>query len=371
MSRRLSRRGGLLAAVVALGGIAATTSLSLPGTKAPDPAITAAQGWLRAYVAADGRVVRRDQGGDTVSEGQGYGLLLAVAVDDRRAFSSIWSWTEQHLLEPDGLLAWRYDDGRVVSSTPAADGDLDTAWALTLAAHRFGDAAYADAARRIARAIATLEVGRSANGLTFLAAGPFGVGRAGERALAAPGYWAPPAYRALAGLGVDRSTWVALLSSMPALLGALAGRGGLLPPGWITFSATGTPVPTTVPGDSIVRCGPNAQRTLVWAALDPTLRPVEDRWWADLSATATAAPLARSRRGAILAADRVPLGAVSAAASAVASGHPAIARSLLDEADRLAERYPTYYGDAWDALGRLLLTTGTLGAAALPDPAAR
>ena len=31
-----------------------------------------------------GRVVRLDQGNDTVSEGQAYGMLIAVAVDDER-----------------------------------------------------------------------------------------------------------------------------------------------------------------------------------------------------------------------------------------------------------------------------------------------
>ena len=42
----------------------------------------ATERFLDAYVDPDGRVVRRDQGGDTVSEGQAYALLLATAVGD-------------------------------------------------------------------------------------------------------------------------------------------------------------------------------------------------------------------------------------------------------------------------------------------------
>ena len=34
------------------------------------------------------RVVRKDQGGDTVSEGQGYELLLAVAIRERQQFAA-------------------------------------------------------------------------------------------------------------------------------------------------------------------------------------------------------------------------------------------------------------------------------------------
>lgn len=69
----------------------------------PSPAVTA---FFSSYVDASGRVVRKDQGGDTVSEGQGYALLLAAAVGDRARFSSVWTWTKAHLQRQDGLLAW-------------------------------------------------------------------------------------------------------------------------------------------------------------------------------------------------------------------------------------------------------------------------
>ena len=60
----------------------------------------AASTFLSRYMAADGRVVRRDQSGDTVSEGQAYAMLLAVALDRRHQFARAWGWDRQHLQRP-------------------------------------------------------------------------------------------------------------------------------------------------------------------------------------------------------------------------------------------------------------------------------
>lgn len=58
-------------------------------------------------VDPDGRVVRHDQGGDTVSEGQAYAMLVAVAVGDHDTFTRVWAWTQQHLRRPAETLSWR------------------------------------------------------------------------------------------------------------------------------------------------------------------------------------------------------------------------------------------------------------------------
>jgi endoglucanase len=51
---------------------------------------------------------------------------------------------------------------------------------------------------------------------------------------------------------------------------------------------------------------------------------------------------------------------VAAAGAADAAGHPAARDGLLDSAEALDRRFPTYYGAAWVALGRILLTTKLL-----------
>ena len=86
-------------------------------------AVAAARAFLDRYVASDGRVVRSDQGGDTVSEGQSYAMLLALAARDRTRFQRVWSWTVSNLQRPDALLAWHWDDGHVVDWMPASDAD--------------------------------------------------------------------------------------------------------------------------------------------------------------------------------------------------------------------------------------------------------
>ena len=53
---------------------------------------------------------------------------------------------------------------------------------------------------------------------------------------------------------------------------------------------------------------------------------------------------------------------VAAAAAARAAGHAAAGDGLLDRAEATDRANPTYYGAAWAALGRVLLTSSALGA---------
>jgi len=111
------------------------------------------RGFLDEYVEPDGRVVRRDEGGDVVSEGQAYGMLIAVAVGDETRFRSIWKWTRTHLRRADGLLAWRWADDTVTDVNSAADADLDAARSLVLAGRRFNAPDLAKDGRRLGVAI--------------------------------------------------------------------------------------------------------------------------------------------------------------------------------------------------------------------------
>ncbi len=121
-----------------------------------------AEAW-RAYkarfVSEQGRVIDTANSGISHSEGQGYGLLLAVAANDRASFDTIWGWTRANLMvRDDALMAWRWEPNQrpaVSDMNDASDGDLLVAWALTEAAEAWGDVAYKVAARRIA-----VEVGR-------------------------------------------------------------------------------------------------------------------------------------------------------------------------------------------------------------------
>ena len=111
------------------------------------------------FVSAQGRVIDTANGLISHSEGQGYGMLFAVAANDREAFDRIWGWTRANLMvRDDQLIAWRWEPGQrpaVADMNNATDGDILVAWALTEAAELWAELSYRVAARRIAT-----EVGR-------------------------------------------------------------------------------------------------------------------------------------------------------------------------------------------------------------------
>ena len=123
----------------------------------PDQAVWRA--YKSRFVTEQGRVI--DTGNSLIShsEGQGYGLLLAVAANDRDAFDRIWGWTRANLMvRGDALLAWRWEPDKrpaVADMNNASDGDMLVAWALLEADETWKDTSYRIAARRIA-----VEVGR-------------------------------------------------------------------------------------------------------------------------------------------------------------------------------------------------------------------
>src|SRR5689334_11049258 len=120
----------LLVAGVAIAAVAAVALLRPDRTQrqsssADGAAKSAAESFLNEYVDANGRVVRHDQGGDTVSEGQAYALLLAQADGDQATFDRIWTWTRSHLQEQSGLFAFRANpNGTVADRQPASDADV-------------------------------------------------------------------------------------------------------------------------------------------------------------------------------------------------------------------------------------------------------
>ena len=198
------------------------------------------QTWRQRFVTETGRVVDTGNNGVSHSEGQGYGLVLAVAAGDRVTFERIWGWTRANLeVRDDHLLAWRWEpDARpaVADMNDASDGDVLVAWALTEAAEAWGDQNYRLAARRLATDIVRrLIVRKSDFGPLLLpaAAGFAGPGRAGGPVLN-PSYWVYPAFSRL-GLVASDIDWAGLTRSGLALL--KAGRFGPanLPVDWMAL----------------------------------------------------------------------------------------------------------------------------------------
>ncbi len=88
------------------------------------------------------RVTRPNDSGlnlnSTVSEGIGYGLVIAVYMNDEKLFDSIWNYEQKHL-DGNHLMNWYIDQSGANDGTGAAtDADEDMAWALLMANRQWG-----------------------------------------------------------------------------------------------------------------------------------------------------------------------------------------------------------------------------------------
>ena len=119
----------------------------------------------------------------TVSEGHGYGMLIAAIIDghdpDAHAiFDGLYAYYDAHRSHNDsGLMAWAQDQAcaNVDGADSATDGDLDIAYALLLASSQWGNTGgvdYQAAAQRIIASILASDVHPSGSILVGDWAGP-------------------------------------------------------------------------------------------------------------------------------------------------------------------------------------------------------
>ena len=344
---------------------AATPTTASPTTVAPVPpeelrtytAAEAGRAFLTGYVRENGRVVRTDQGGDTVSEGQAYAMLVAVGLGDADTFERVWGWTRDNLQRPDGLLSWRWADGRVADESSASDADLDAARALVLAGERFGRPDHTATGLALGQAVLDLETVQTPAGRVLLA----GQWATAEPHAYNPSYASPGATAVLAAASGD-PRWAELDEGTRTVTAALL-AGAPLPPDWAQVRADGTV--EAMPGaqglGQSVRYGYDAARTPIRFAesCDPADRAL---------AAAMAAPLDRGGDtaeldlgGSPMAPGESVVAAAAQAAAVAAAGDRDRAAAELVDADHLAQSVPSYYGAAWAALGRLVLTDDVLG----------
>lgn len=309
------------ACLVAFGAVACSRS---PGTVKTPPFVRRAgkldpgdwTAFKAAFLRPEGRVVDNDDDngdkGTSGSEGQGCGMLLAEAYDDRAAFDRLWDWTRTHLqTRPDDrLLAsrWRPDaddpargQGHVDDPNNATDGDLLVAWALTRAGARWQDAALTDAARALCRDVRAKLVRPSPFGAVLLpgAAGfekpPLAAPSSpGQRQRPATGtlvvnlsHWVFPAFPELYRLDPD-ALWPRLQQSGSALLRAARFGPDGLPADSVEIPA-GEPGlvlehPSVQPSGDPPVFGHDAVRVplyLLWSGRDPSdelLAPFHRFW---------------------------------------------------------------------------------------------
>ena len=188
----------------------------------------------RRFVGGDGRVIDNANGGVSHSEGQGWGMMLAVAFDDMASFDLIADWTKRNLqIRNDALHAWRFvpqSPVPVADRNNAADGDLFIAAALWRAAWRWNRHNLADAAGEIADDILGMLV-REVGGRTVLLPGAVGFERS-RTVTVNPSYYILPIFEELDALRPSPA-WSRLRGHGAELL--RDGRFGpwRLPPDWL------------------------------------------------------------------------------------------------------------------------------------------
>lgn len=209
--------------------------LNVVGTLSPDEW----QAYRSRFMEENGRIVDNANGNISHSEGQGYGLILALAANDRVTFEKIWNFTFTELLiRDDGLLSWKWDPSakpRVTDRNNATDGDILVAYALAKAGAAWQDSRYTDAARKLARAIGKSTFGREGSTL-FLLPGAEGF-RANDRPdgpVINLSYWVFEAFPVLAGLAPEYE-WSRVWQEGVLLLRQATSGRVRLPADWLSI----------------------------------------------------------------------------------------------------------------------------------------
>ncbi|MEO7424605.1 MAG: glycosyl hydrolase family 8 [Fibrobacteria bacterium] len=187
----------------------------------------------------DGLVHRpnSEEPGDAVSEGQAYGMIVALYSGDQATFNRVWDAAETALWSGSGkLYNWRLGaDGGVIGSGMATDADQDIALMLLFAdslaskgvwkAHSSPKAAtYRQRALEIIGSIwnSAVQDGR------YLAPGSGW----GGKAFVNPGYFSPASYRIFAKADPGHD-WMGVIDQCYATLFANPGAGKGLLPDWM------------------------------------------------------------------------------------------------------------------------------------------
>lgn len=222
---------------------ASPTNAAPPPPAAPFAAATTLQPeeWARfaeRFVRPDGRVVDVEKDGVSHSEGQSYGLLLALAAGDRHSFDSILAFTFANMRgRGDALVSWLYDKRQaepVADRNNASDGDIVIAYALIGAAARWNEPRYTKLARPMIDDIGRRLLHR-VDGLVLVRPGAFGFDTSanGDGPVVNLSYFVYGALLAFAAVDNRHPFLEAWQSGLILTQEALAHTGGHAPD-WIT-----------------------------------------------------------------------------------------------------------------------------------------
>lgn len=223
------------------------------------------------FLSRDMRIIDRSQDGISHSEGQGYGMLLSVAFDDKETFDNIWRWTKYNLgVRKDNLFAWEFGkrpNGRweTVDYNNASDGDILIAYALLKASDKWPGGDYRAEGIRIVESIRKY-LAVSSQGRTFILPGYDGFTKNGGIVLN-PSYYSLPALRRFAQVD-DRAFWDKVYGDALFIAAGTCFGELCLPADWVVL-ADGK---VSVYGGKKPYFGAEAVRTLLYLSAEKTAR---------------------------------------------------------------------------------------------------
>lgn len=216
------------------------------------------QSWLiykQRFIQADGRVIDREAGDRSTSEGQAYALLRAVLSDDPKTFALILNWAENNLhrkggtstiltngKHSDNLWVWKWgkdDKGAwgVLDANFASDADIDAITALIFAARRWQRPEYLQLAKTKLKDLWNLSTIEGKNGDRYLLPGPLEAFQKQPAVIQLnPSYLAPYAFRLFAQVDPTHN-WLSLVdSSYYVLTNSPQISSVNLPSDWVLFN---------------------------------------------------------------------------------------------------------------------------------------
>ncbi|MGN0909062.1 MAG: glycosyl hydrolase family 8 [Succinivibrio sp.] len=230
------------------------------------------------YVKDNGAVVDTYNHNMSHSEGQSYGLLFALAYNDRDAFEKILAFAEGTLRNPEnGLHYWAYkpeEADPTADKNNASDGDLMMAWALLKAGRAWSVKEYTSLGEEIAKSVAdhcTVDFA----GYKLLLPGTDGFYR-NSSVIVNPSYLILPALRDIAAQ-THAKVYEDLYNDGKRLLEAIS-KSGLkvnVVPDWVEIDAQGNIAPAS---DWPARSSYDAIRVPLYVAWDDPESPLLNVW---------------------------------------------------------------------------------------------
>jgi len=227
--------------------------------------------YKKVFLSKDGRIIDFRQEKISHSEGQAYGMLLAVANGDKTSFDSIWKWTKDNLQlrKGDKLFCWswgRHPNGKwqVLDYNNASDGDILIAWALYLAWKKWADLRYYEECRNVIKSIRQ-ELGIEKNGEILLLPGYYGFLK-DDQIVINPSYILLEPFNAFQEIDLSEF-WNEVKISSLALLKKIVSDTWSLPPDWVVIKDDGT----VEPYKKHLRFGYDAWRVFLYDSWSKTL----------------------------------------------------------------------------------------------------